>query len=1022
MDVSVLIRLIDEFTGPAGRIAQSLRTIGDGANQLRDGFSQAIRQGFSVENIEQAAAKAEQALTRARGRLLGAFGTAMTLAAPVVQAGKFDQSFKGLEKVLDVSIDRLKQLRRFALDTSALVPIAARDIVDLMAEAAQGGVPQAELEGFALYVARAAVAFDMAGAEIGERFAKLRNVYKLNQAGVEDLGDATNHLSNNMAAKAREITDFANRAAGAAAIFRLSATETSAVGAAMIAAGIVPETAARGFTAMATRILSGGEDIEAAFKKLGMSRKQFMADLKEDAPAAILKLFETMAQDADGMQALIDLVGREFADDFAKMIGNPELLAQALGLVADKASYAGSATEEAAKQAEGAARRWDLLVNKLTRMAIVLGDRLLPVALDAADAIGGLIDRFADFAQQNPALASGAVQSVAALMALSIASRLLAYAFAGARVGAIQLASLFLRFDSAGKNIAIGWRLLAGAGRFLGVALALVKAGLVGLGAMFAGLTAPIWATIAAIAAAGFALWKYWDRVTSFASGFASAFGDLFGPAISAALAAVNGLIDRIGALLGIDAAGMARFREAFAKAFDFSALIDGAKSLLSDFWAWLGGFFSQEQLSGEEQAAMYDAGRAMGQALIDGIREYIAAYIKPLQDLFKFALEIEWPEPPKWLSWLIERGGAAASTTADALDVGSDAVKHWWTGEVPSPPKDTPAGVSAGPRPPPPRETVGKAQDAAAGRDKLVKQPAGVSAATGAFDRFLSGMDRAGGAAAADLEQGGRQASDALVQGAREAAGGNASAPSAAGDAGALTQGGRQAAEALTAGARAATGMQVSAPAAAAAPVSALPAEPPQPQATAPDARVELESIDLTAAAGDLQQAGQRAGAALVDGAREATGLHAAPAANEVAPPQPALVQPANGTLTDKKAGGQRQPDRTPATAARASNSPDPDVSLQAVQSSLDRLGAAAGELEHGGRQAGQSVSDGGEAAASAMRSAANAILEAAGALRGAAAGLGAAVASARRQGAAAALAGAVAGAKAGALHGGTE
>lgn len=844
MDVSLLIRLVDQFTGPAGKIAQSLTTIGDGARELRDGFNQAIRQGFSVDNIEKAAANAEQALSRARGRLLGAFALATTLAAPVVQAGKFDQSFKGLEKVLDVSISRLKELRRFALDTSAIVPIAARDIVDLMAEAAQGGVPQAELEGFALYVAKAAVAFDMAGAEIGERFAKLRNVYKLNQDGVEDLGDATNHLSNNMAAKAREITDFANRAAGAAAIFRLTATETSAVGAAMIAAGIVPESAARGFTAMATRILSGGKDIDGAFKKLGMSRKQFMADLNKDAPTAILKLFETMSKDADGMQALIDLVGREFADDFAKLIGNPELLSQALGLVADKAKYAGSATEEAAKQAEGAARRWELLVGKLTRMSIVLGDQLLPAALDAADAIGRVIDRFAEFASANPALAGGAVKAIAALMALNIACRVLAYGFAGLRVGAIQLASLFLRFDGTGKNIAIGWRMIAGAGRFLSFALLFVKAGLAGLGAMFAGLTAPIWAVIAAIAAAGFALWKYWDRVKSFVSGFASPFAELFGPAISAAIEWVDKLIGKIGEMLGISSEDMPKFREAvraaFAKAFDVSGLIEGAKSLLAGFWTWLGSFFSQEQLSGEEKAAMYDAGRAMGQSLIDGIREFVSAKIAPLRELFRFALEIEWPEPPAWLTWLIERGGSAASTTADALGDGGNAVKRWWTGEdEQSAPPQGPAGVSAGPQPAEPREgtpdnepqrlpaqrqekpvqqplplrpepMAGSAPPAQAGVRDAVREflreaagartppverpaaPALPAAAGNTFDRFLSGMDRAGNAAATDIQRGGQQGGDAVAQGGQQA--GNA-----------LVQGAREAANVLASAIRSA-------------------------------------------------------------------------------------------------------------------------------------------------------------------------------------------------------------------------
>lgn len=467
MEASLLIRLIDQVTGPAQKVRGALRGIRDTAGEFGRAFGDEIRKGFSVENIEQSTKNAEAALQRARGRLLGAFGMAMSLAAPIVQAGRFDQSMRGLDKVLDVSEERLRSLRNFALSTSAMVPVAARELVELMAEAAQGGVPEAELEAFTLYVSKAAVAFDMAGGEIGNRFAKLRNVYKLNQAGIEDLGDATNHLSNNMAAKASELTDFTNRAAGAAAIFRLTATQTAAVGAAMIAAGVVPETAARGFTALATRILSGSKKIDGAFATLGMNRKQFLKDLQDDAPAALERLFTTMAKSEDGMEALIELVGRDFADDFAKFLGNPELLAQAFAMVAEKAKYAGSATDEAAKQAQGAEKKWALLLGKLTRISIVLGDALLPTIVMIGDKLGAVADRVAAFAEAHPQLTQAIVMTLGALLALSIGVRVLSFLFSGARLSLIRLLGFFLRFDKEGRNIAAGWRLLAGAFRFV---------------------------------------------------------------------------------------------------------------------------------------------------------------------------------------------------------------------------------------------------------------------------------------------------------------------------------------------------------------------------------------------------------------------------------------------------------------------------------------------------------------------------------------------------------------------------
>ncbi len=383
MDVSLLIRLVDQFTGPAQKVRGALENIGSGINSFKSGASDALKSGFSIDNIEAATKNAEIKLSQARGKLLGAFGQALAIGAPVIKAAQFDQSMKGLEKVLnDLPVERIQQLRKFALDTSALIPIAAKDLLELMSEAAQGDVPQEELEAFSTYVAKASVAFDMAGKEIGERFAKLRNVYKLNQEGIEDLGDATNHLSNNMAAKAEQITNFTNRANAAAGTLKLSAVQMAAIGTAMVAAGSVPETAARGMVAFSTRVLAGGKKIDAAFEEIGVSREKLLKDIQNEGPTALLKFFELLASKGDeGKAALKDIVGQDYYKDFAKLIDNPQLLAKALQLVANQSDYAGSATEEAAKQAEGAVKKWELLVNKLNRGAIVIGDQLLPTLL-----------------------------------------------------------------------------------------------------------------------------------------------------------------------------------------------------------------------------------------------------------------------------------------------------------------------------------------------------------------------------------------------------------------------------------------------------------------------------------------------------------------------------------------------------------------------------------------------------------------------------------------------------------------
>lgn len=680
MDVSLLIRLIDQFSGPAQKVRDAAQGIASGIQNAKQGASDAFKKSFSIENMDGAIKDAETKLNKARGRLWGAFGQAVTLAAPVIKAAQFDQSMKGLEKVLnDLPVDRVRQLRKYALDTSALIPIAAKDILELMSEAAQGGVPQEELEAFSTYVAKAAVAFDMAGQEIGERFAKLRNVYRLNQEGIEDLGDATNHLSNNMAAKASEITDFTNRAASAAGILKINAIQAAAFGTAMVAAGAVPETAARGFNAFATRILAGGKRIDAAFEDIGVSREKLLKDIQSDGAGAILKFFELLASKGDeGKAALKDIVGQDYVKDFAKLIDNPQLLAQALKLVSEQSAYAGSATEEAAKQSEGAVKKWDLLINKLTRSAIIIGDQLLPTLLDFADQVGGLIDGFAEFASANPELVKYIVTTIASLMALSIATKVLGFAFAGFRSGILPLLGFFLKFNSAGRNVAKGWLLMRlgaeGARRAFGLFAAssrIVASGLRGIvtGARQAGRE--ILATQGRARTMGTAVRRLMTGAWMISVGFEIL--DDLGRTPE----------ERLQHLQKMSAWG--KKVEDDLEASWFGQMWQGVKDRANSLMGLEQGVVPAEALKawGAAKAAeFYQVGADWMNSLWDGLKslwESIANWfsekIEGLKGLLNFDLKINWPTPPEWLTYLMGLAGKGVDAVKSAVNSGAGAL-----------------------------------------------------------------------------------------------------------------------------------------------------------------------------------------------------------------------------------------------------------------------------------------------------------------------------------------------------------
>ena len=329
MNVALVIRFLTEGRGEAS--ARTSTPSAQAATAFKQSFNKAISEGFTGANIDAALKDAETKLNRARGRLMDAVAMGAMLAAPIRAATQFEEAFADLDKVLDAPVAKVNEIRN--LDPRHEPP--DRPVEHRPHQhhglGRAGRHPDRPARTLHRLHGKAAVAFDMAAGEIGDPLRQAAQRLPLDQEGLEQLADAANHLSNSMAAKADEITNFTNRAAGSQRVLKLTAVEMEAVGASLVAAGIVPETAARGLNAFADRLAQGTDDVRAAFATAGMSYDDFMASLDQDAPAAITELFRTLSEvgNVEGAQALIGLMGQDFSDDFGKLLNNPDLLANA---------------------------------------------------------------------------------------------------------------------------------------------------------------------------------------------------------------------------------------------------------------------------------------------------------------------------------------------------------------------------------------------------------------------------------------------------------------------------------------------------------------------------------------------------------------------------------------------------------------------------------------------------------------------------------------------------------------------
>lgn len=627
MEASLLVRLVDQVSGPGQKLKSTLTGIGDAARGLKkglkEGFSQAIKEGFSVASIEEATKIAEQRLTKARQNLLGAVAMGAAIIAPAKMAASFSAQMSNVSTLIDTNVESMQNMKNAVLELADKTPVALSDLTSALYDIRSAGITAGDAMNVLNGSARLAVAglgstkeavnivtsairtFNLQGQDQAKIYDIIFKAVKNGKTTISGLSEGFGGVAVNMASANVKIDEFM------ASVAALTTTGMPA---------------AQAYTQIRQAIVGltrDSKDTDAVFKKLHV------------------KNFKELVDKSGGMVGAFKKIRAAVKDDDAallKLLGSAEAMNAVLGLTGeqnkaftdtldDMRNGANAVDEAFAKQAEEASAKFEILKNTLGHVAIIIGNELLPPMIDLMNAIRPVVLAAIEWAKANPDLTRTLVKAVGAILAMNVAMRLLSFGLASVRLPLIGLASTFLKFDESGRNIATGWRLLAGAGRALGFvgsgllapALSMIGSALIGTGAAIAAVSAPMWAMAAAFAAGAFAVWKYWDRISSFMKGFLAPFGDIAKAASDLMGQAVDAMLSKLSEMTGFDFSGA---KAAISSFFDFSGIIDGARNALSSFWTWLGGFLTPERLSSEEKAGFEDAGRQLGQAIVDGIKQ----------------------------------------------------------------------------------------------------------------------------------------------------------------------------------------------------------------------------------------------------------------------------------------------------------------------------------------------------------------------------------------------------------------
>ena len=207
LNIALVLELVDRATKPLRQVEGALAKVNEATAQVG-------RNGVDWSNQQIAATQAHRSALQ--GEALGVAATGYALVQAQQPAIEFESAMAGVSKVINFDqpegLDQMNQAIR-ELVTEERLPMAATGIAEIVEAAGQAGVVDVELPDdeerekllkFARDAAQMGVAFDMSAEQSGEAMATWRAAMKLTEDQAIGLGDAINHISNNMNAKAPE--------------------------------------------------------------------------------------------------------------------------------------------------------------------------------------------------------------------------------------------------------------------------------------------------------------------------------------------------------------------------------------------------------------------------------------------------------------------------------------------------------------------------------------------------------------------------------------------------------------------------------------------------------------------------------------------------------------------------------------------------------------------------------------------------------------------------------------------------
>lgn len=525
--VNAMNRAEKAYTDGKNKLAQLKAEANATGKSLKDleSKSDALNKRLQAKaNIEAQAQKAQALAEKAESMQAKGLGniakaTAMTAAAfgmPIKAAMDIEDQTAELRKYTDISDEVMKKNKEMATKMA----VSTEEMVALQANAMQSNILDAndlgQVETYTQTAAKAMIALDMTGDQVGASFAAIKNQIAGNMEDTVKAFDLVNAIANKTAASGSDVLDVLERSGGmVAASTKLTTSQIVALSGAFRAASVSSEVAATAQSSFINALMAGSNATNTqlkGFEKLGLSPQKMAKALTTggaEAQYAIEEVFKRINKLSDDEKN--GVVGQIFGNDaglkkaILTMADKTELLSTPFELASNELNYLGSMQKEYEARAATTSNSFKTLANTVQIVAAALGSVFLPAINEALNVVLKFASPVLEWIENNKELVKTIGTGVAIFLALIAA------------IGAAQLA-----FGMMLKPII----------SLINIFVMLKKAMLLVNIAMLANPIGIVITAITALIGVGYLLYKHWDTIQAKAVELWATFMQKF-PAIS---------------------------------------------------------------------------------------------------------------------------------------------------------------------------------------------------------------------------------------------------------------------------------------------------------------------------------------------------------------------------------------------------------------------------------------------------------------------------------------------------------